>query len=89
MSTTLTVKGQVTIPKNIRDHLRLVPGDQVEFEFADDGSVRLRPMVASSSKPTRSKFAALVGSRRSGGRTAELMEMLRGYETDQDDPGFR
>ena len=89
MSTTLTVKGQVTIPKTIRDHLRLVPGDQIEFEFADDGSVRMRPTVAASRKPARSKFAALVGRRRQGGRTAELMEMLRGYEADQEDPGFR
>lgn len=89
MSTTITTKGQVTIPKNFRDHLGLEPGDQLDFEFAEDGSVRLKPVRKPPSKAKRSKFAALVGVRRKGARTAELMEMLRGYRSDEDDPGFR
>ncbi|MFW5859549.1 MAG: AbrB/MazE/SpoVT family DNA-binding domain-containing protein [Planctomycetota bacterium] len=32
----LTVKGQVTIPKAIRDRLELQPGDQVDFVAVDD-----------------------------------------------------
>ena len=89
MSTTLTIKGQVTIPKNIRDYLKLAPGDQVEFRFADDGTVHLVPVGARPSTSKRSRFASLVGSRRKGGTTADVMEMLRGYAADQDDPGFR
>jgi antitoxin PrlF len=89
MSTTLTVKGQVTIPKNIRDYLRLAPGDRIDFAFSDDGSVRLSPVRKAAARPKSSKFTALVGSRRKDGRTAEVMEMLRGYAGDQDDPGFR
>lgn len=85
----MTVKGQVTIPKAIRDHLKLKPGDRIDFEFAEDGDVRLRPPHKPSARPAPSKYAALVGSRRRGGRTAELMEMLRGYSGDVDDPGFR
>lgn len=89
MSTTLTVKGQVTIPKNIRDYLKLSPGDQVDFAFADDGTVHLVPVREHRETRTRSRFAALVGSRRKGGNTAVVMDMLRDYSGDKDDPGFR
>ena len=89
MSTTITVKGQVTIPKNLRDHLGLQSGDRIDFEFAEDGSVRLRPVNKPPTRSKKSRFAALVGARRRGGRTDRLMEMLRGYASDEDDPGFR
>ena len=39
--TTLTSKGQVTIPKEIRDELGLKPSDKVEF-FIENGHARLR-----------------------------------------------
>jgi antitoxin PrlF len=43
MSTaTLTSKGQTTIPKDIRDHLRLQPGDRLEFVLSGDTAI-LRP----------------------------------------------
>lgn len=35
MTTTVTVKGQVTIPKRVRDALHLAPGDGVDL-LADD-----------------------------------------------------
>jgi len=41
MHTTLTAKGQVTLPKSLRERLRLSPGDRIEFVVDDDGSVRL------------------------------------------------
>jgi len=41
-ASTITSKGQVTIPKRIRDVLRLKPGDQVDFVVEDDGRVVLR-----------------------------------------------
>ena len=37
---TLTEKGQTTVPKMIRDHLDLKPGDQIRF-FPLDGYVRM------------------------------------------------
>ena len=40
---TVTSKGQTTIPKPVRDHLRLKPGDRVEFLVRDDGSVVMVP----------------------------------------------
>ena len=35
----VTVKGQVTIPKHIRDHLGIEPGSEVEFVREDAGVV--------------------------------------------------
>jgi len=43
--TTLTSKGQVTIPKNIRDLLHLYAGDKVEFVFNETNDVVLRPVT--------------------------------------------
>ena len=40
---TLTSKGQVTIPKRIREELGLEAGTEVEFILDDDGSLRVRP----------------------------------------------
>ena len=39
MATTVTSKGQVTIPKPVRDHLGIGPGSEVNFRLADDGSI--------------------------------------------------
>lgn len=42
MSNRLTIKGQVTIPKEVREFLRLTSGDSaVEFHIDRDGTVRL------------------------------------------------
>ncbi|MFQ3318082.1 MAG: antitoxin PrlF [Natronomonas sp.] len=40
---TVTSKGQVTIPKEIRDRLGIESGTEVEFEVQEDGSVTIRP----------------------------------------------
>jgi AbrB family looped-hinge helix DNA binding protein len=42
---TLTSKGQTTIPKEIREALGLRQGDQIEFTLESDGVVRLQPIV--------------------------------------------
>ena len=44
-SSTLTTKGQTTIPKLIRDHLKLQSGDQIDFAIRPDGDVVLRPVT--------------------------------------------
>lgn len=43
MESAITVKGQATIPKAIREHLRLRPGDRVKFFLHPDGTVVLLP----------------------------------------------
>jgi antitoxin PrlF len=42
-SATITSKGQITLPKAIRDLLRLGAGDRVDFIVKDDGTVVLSP----------------------------------------------
>jgi antitoxin PrlF len=39
---TLTSKGQITIPKVVREQLHLEPGDEVHFDIRDDGSVSMQ-----------------------------------------------
>ena len=48
MESAITVKGQTTIPKAIREHLRLKPGDRVKFFVHPDGSVVLLPKLPAS-----------------------------------------
>ena len=42
-SSTLTSKGQVTIPKEIREAAGLRQGDRLEFTLRADGSIQIRP----------------------------------------------
>ncbi len=42
-STTLTSKGQVTIPKEVRDELNLRAGDKVAFRVLENGTVVVEP----------------------------------------------
>jgi len=39
---TVTSKGQVTLPRKVREVLRIRPGDRLDFVVSDDGEVRLR-----------------------------------------------
>src|SRR2546427_10499393 len=46
---TITSKGQITIPKRVRDDLGLVSGDHVGFVADGRGSYKLRPIRTRSS----------------------------------------
>lgn len=43
MIATLTSKGQLTVPKAIRDQLRLRPGDKLDFVVQVDGRIEVVP----------------------------------------------
>ncbi len=47
MQATITSKGQVTIPKAVRDALHLQSGDRLDFMIEADGSVRIVPATSS------------------------------------------
>jgi antitoxin PrlF len=89
MESTVTVKGQVTIPKAMREYLRLEPGDKVIFTYLEAGGVRIEPVMRRRGrKAPKVRFAALRGRAGKAPRTDALMELLRGYAGDAKDPGF-
>ncbi len=75
MATTVTSKGQVTIPKPVRDLLGVGPGSRVEFRRAADGSIVIEK-ADSASQPSR--LASLVGIAGPGPSTDEIMAITRG-----------
>jgi AbrB family looped-hinge helix DNA binding protein len=75
MAATVTSKGQVTIPKPVRDLLGIKPGSIVDFQRAPDGQVVL---VKIGGKPRSSRFARLRGHAGKGLSTDAIMAMTRG-----------
>ncbi|EQD27548.1 transcriptional regulator, AbrB family protein [mine drainage metagenome] len=45
MRATVTDKGQVTVPKEIRDRIGIVPGSKLDFELLEDRSLRVRVLA--------------------------------------------
>ena len=45
MLATVTDKGQVTVPKEIRDKTGITPGSRLDFEVQDDGTLRVRVLA--------------------------------------------
>jgi antitoxin PrlF len=87
MSTTLTIKGQVTIPKKIRDALNLQPGCKLNFAVNDAGEVLLQKEETGlkSSRNNRvmgivkkDRFEQVRGRADIQWRTQDLMSLLRG-----------
>jgi AbrB family looped-hinge helix DNA binding protein len=66
MESAITKKGQATIPKAVREHLHLKPGDRVKFFLHPDGSVVLLPKLP---------VAALRGMLKHRGAPATIEEM--------------
>jgi antitoxin PrlF len=66
MESAITSKGQVTIPKAIREYLHVKPGDRVKFFMHPDGTVVLLPKLP---------VTALRGLLRWRGPPATLEEM--------------
>ena len=48
MLATVTVKGQVTLPKAIRDELKIEQGTQLDFQLNEDGSISVRALKRSA-----------------------------------------
>ncbi|WP_035240536.1 AbrB/MazE/SpoVT family DNA-binding domain-containing protein [Desulfobacter vibrioformis] len=69
----VTTKGQVTIPKNVREILGIVPETEVDFH-EDNGRFYL---VKASKNKTTSKFSKLRGIATAKMSTDEIMNMTR------------
>jgi AbrB family looped-hinge helix DNA binding protein len=71
MESAITVKGQATIPKAIREHLGLRPGDRIRFFVHPDGSVVLLPKL-----PVTALRGMLKAKRRRSVTTGEMTEAV-------------
>ena len=60
-SVRVQAKGQVTIPKEIRDKLKVKPGDQVVFVETDAG-VMVKPAAVMTDEDLREEVAAVLRS---------------------------
>jgi hypothetical protein len=87
MTTTLTIKGQVTIPKKIRDALDLQPGCKINFAVNDSGDVLLQkadahrtiaPKKKLNQQAPKDRFEKVRGRADIEWRTQDLMSLLRG-----------
>ncbi len=77
MSYALTVKSQVTVPKAIRQHLHVSPGQSIHYEPLPDGSVR---MVAVREPPQESVFRKWRGTGILKMSTEDILRETRGDE---------
>ena len=75
MTATVTAKGQVTIPKPVRDLLGIGPGSKVDFRRAADGSVVL---ARTDKHQPATRFAKLRGHAGKGLSTDAIMALTRG-----------
>jgi AbrB family looped-hinge helix DNA binding protein len=97
----MTSKGQVTIPKEVREKLQIKPGSDIGFREEDGKVVLVNEDIESNETPGARAVRLLTefGDRmRREGKidpeiarmtTDEIMELHRGYSEDADDPGFK
>ena len=80
MTTTVTVKGQVTLPKSVRDAVGIKPGDRVEVRATASGAIIVEKPGAMSDYKKR--LREIARQRIIRGTTDEIMLMTRGDPDD-------
>jgi antitoxin PrlF len=77
---TMTVKGQVTIPKGVRDAAGIKPGDRVTVTLAADGRVSIVPAGVRRGASYREKVEAVrrAAPLRGFMSADDLMKLTRG-----------
>jgi antitoxin PrlF len=71
MLVTVTDKGQLTVPKALRDRFGIQPGDKMDFEAMPDGTIRVRIL----SRSARALFGML---KKPGAKARSIEEMDQG-----------
>lgn len=71
-SATITSKGQITIPKAVRDELGVCEGDRVAFRVLEDGRVVVEPETIDLLE-----LRGILKPRRRGVTVAEMDEAIR------------
>lgn len=80
--TVMTSKGQVTIPKRVRDRLGLKAGAEVEFIERENGEVVLTAAVSQPDRvPYDEALDRVTGILKLGMTTAEYMAWVRGDDS--------
>ena len=81
MGTRITIRGQVTLPRRVREVLLLSPGDAVEFQLNGNGEFVLRKalVVAPAGRRARRRPQPRVEAQMRR-RAAELLALLRGLD---------
>jgi AbrB family looped-hinge helix DNA binding protein len=85
----VTTKGQVTIPKEIRDRLGIGPGSEVDFIATEDGAKLVAVNQNVSAEEARRRLvetlSGMTGTLDLGGMTADAyMDWIRGPREDLD-----
>jgi len=85
MATRITIKGQVTIPKTVRDALCLCAGDRVDFTPNSSGEFVVRkaeppPPPPSAVEPPAARGLPPRAEEQVRRRAEELLELLRGLD---------
>lgn len=75
MPTTVTTRGQVTIPIRVRERLGIKAGDEIQFDLNSNGEVVFTKV---NGGPPKSRLDSIIGIAGPGPTTDELMMMLRG-----------
>jgi len=70
---TLTSKGQITIPKAVRERLGLEAGDKVDFRVRDDRTATLVPL----SRKVADLFGVLAAGKRKAVSVEEMDKALK------------
>jgi len=70
---TITSKGQITIPKDVRNVLHLESGSKVDFFISDNGDAIMRPL----SKTTEDVFGILSSPKRKKTSVNEIDAKLK------------
>lgn len=73
----LTQKGQITVPKRMRDQFGLATGTEVEFEATEAGLL-IRPRLDLQTNRLRAGIRAVRGTADSGLDTEAILKMTRG-----------
>jgi antitoxin PrlF len=89
MSTTVTVKGQVTLPKAVREAAGIRPGDRVSVRARPEGGILVERDPASEAGDTEQRKRRMIDRAVSGVRPDEVdrsmstdawMRLLRGED---------
>ena len=81
---TITSKGQITLPKEVRTRLGVDAGDQVDFRIATDGTVTVVPLQGSAHR-----LFGFLHRRDLGGHSVEDMDKAVAQSVSEDDERIR